>query len=489
MTMRKRPVDVAGRWLIAAFLCALAGFTHAQNLDLAGLKAAIEQARKEHVDAFAPVGFTAAVRALEAAQKDLERSRDPRRIAARTQEGEAALRRAAQAAAAARQSLPGVIKAREDALAAQAPKHTPEAWRKASERFTQAMKENEAGDIRAAQRRAAEAEVLLRDVELSAIKNALLNEARALIGQAQAAKVQRFAPRSLQAAQRHLADAEREIQSNRYDLAAPRRLAADARYEANHALYLAQLIERTLKEDDDEAALEALLLSLEEPLQRMAADMQISLQFDRGFQPPLKELAEHVQQQAQEVRRLKLEIEDREQRIAALEAQAQRLEARLGGVSEERIALQRRVDAQERLRASVATIIGLFKPDEAQVERQGDDVVLSVLGIRFPSGRSTIDAESGALMQKVRKALELFPDAAIAVEGHTDANGGESANLILSQDRADAVRQYLVTSFGLDPEKITSVGYGEARPVATNETAAGRARNRRIDIVIRPGAF
>jgi outer membrane protein OmpA-like peptidoglycan-associated protein len=89
-------------------------------------------------------------------------------------------------------------------------------------------------------------------------------------------------------------------------------------------------------------------------------------------------------------------------------------------------------------------------------------------------------------MQKVQKALALFPDAVIAVEGHTDANGGESANLILSQDRADAVRQYLGTQFGLDPEKISSIGYGEARPVATNETAAGRARNRRIDLIIHP---
>jgi len=80
----------------------------------------------------------------------------------------------------------------------------------------------------------------------------------------------------------------------------------------------------------------------------------------------------------------------------------------------------------------------------------------------------------------------LFPGASISVEGHTDANGSDSTNLILSQDRADAVRQYLVSNFGLNAEKVSSVGYGEARPVATNETAAGRARNRRIDLVIHP---
>jgi outer membrane protein OmpA-like peptidoglycan-associated protein len=449
----------------------------------------MEQARKAQVDVLAPRSFTAAVRAFEAAEKDRERGRDAKRIRARVQEAETALQRATQSAASARQSLGGVIKTREDAIAAQAPKYAPEAWSKANERFTGAMEENESGDARNAQRRAAEAEVLLRDVELTAIKSGLLNEARALIAKAEEAKVERFAPRSLQAARRHLADAEQELQRNRYDLGLPRRLAADARYEASHALYLAQLIDSTLREEkDDQAGLEALILSLEEPLRRMASEMEIPVQFDRGFQAPLKELGEHVQQQAQEVRRLKLELDDREQRIAALDAQVQRLEARLGGVSEERIALQRRVDAQEWLRANVATIASSFAPDEARVERQGDDVVLSLLGIRFPSGRSTINADSAAVMQKVQKALALFPHAAIAVEGHTDANGGESANLILSQDRADAVRQYLVSSFGVDPEKISSIGYGEARPVATNETAGGRARNRRIDLVIRPTA-
>jgi outer membrane protein OmpA-like peptidoglycan-associated protein len=87
-------------------------------------------------------------------------------------------------------------------------------------------------------------------------------------------------------------------------------------------------------------------------------------------------------------------------------------------------------------------------------------------------------------MNKVRDALALFPDSSIVVEGHTDSNGSDSANLILSQDRADAVRQYLVTQFGANPEKISSIGYGEVRPVATNETADGRARNRRIDLII-----
>ena len=107
-------------------------------------------------------------------------------------------------------------------------------------------------------------------------------------------------------------------------------------------------------------------------------------------------------------------------------------------------------------------------------------------GIVTPSGLSWHRLE-GVVDITTRQPVDMktmFPGASLVVEGHTDANGSDSQNLILSQDRADAVKQYLVSNFGLDAEKVSSIGYGEARPVATNETASGRARNRRIDLVI-----
>jgi outer membrane protein OmpA-like peptidoglycan-associated protein len=474
------------RSIVAMF--AVSGAVQAAgNLVTAGLGAAIDKARSEQVVALSPKNFVAAVEAHGAAVKDAERGRKEDKVNARVQEGEAALQRANTAAAGARQLLGSVIKAREDALTAEAPKFASEAWTKAAERFREAMLENEQNDNKNAQRRAAEAEVLLREAELIAIKGGVLNEARGLIAQADEAKVGKLAPRTLQAAKRYLAEAEQEIQRNRYDLGQPRKLAAQSRYEARHATYLAQLIERVLREEnDDQSGVEALILSWEEPLKQIATEMELSAQFDKGMQVPMQEISEHAGQQAQELSRLKQEVGDRDDQLGTLQSQLQRMESRLGGVSEERVALQRRVDAQERMRASVRALEASFTTDEARVTRQGDDVVLSLLGIKFPSGRSTIDGSSAALMKKVQQGLALFPDASISIEGHTDANGSDSTNLILSQDRADAVRQYLVSNFAMNPEKVTSVGYGEARPVATNETAAGRTRNRRIDLVIHP---
>ncbi|HEY0940081.1 MAG TPA: OmpA family protein [Steroidobacter sp.] len=473
--------------LIVVLFLGLAGgpALAADTMDAAALAAAIEQGRAEQLDVLAPRTFAAAVQASQSAAREAERGRSAEKVAARVQEGEAALQKARTVAASAKQSLAGVIKTRQDALIAEAPKFASDAWAKANDRFLQAMRENESGDLPNAQKRAAEAEVLLREAELIGIKGAILNEARNLIARADQAKVARYAPRTLQSAKRHLAEAEQEIQRNRYDVSNAKRLAAQARYDARHATYLAQQIEKVLQQEkSDQGGIEALILSWEEPLERIAADMELDIRFDEGQHGPMKELGEYAQQQAQEMRRLKTELQDREEQIAALNGQLQRLESRLGGESQERIALQRQVDAQARLRASIAAIEASFTSDEARVYRQGGDVVVSLMGINFPSGRSTIEASSAPLMRKVQQALALFPDASILIEGHTDANGSDSANLILSQDRADAVKQYLVSQFGANAEKISSIGYGEARPVATNETAAGRARNRRIDLVI-----
>ncbi len=481
------PIKLARGVSLLILLCGIAVATMAQSARdplLAELAAAIEKARSEQVDVLAPANFRAAVNAHQSASKDAERGRNPERIHTQLANGMTAIQRADAAAATARQTLSAVISTRGDALAAKAPQLAPEQWQKAAERFNDATVALERNDLKTAQKRAAEADVLLREVELTAIKNELLGEARQLIAQADAAKVEKYAPRSIAAAKRYLLQADQEISRNRYDTSAAVNLASQAGYEARHSMHLSQVIRTTLDKSGAEAGLEELILSWEEPLRQIATAVDLQPQFDVGMQPVMQELLTQTQEQRKEVHRLSLELEDRNEQIAALNAEMQRLETKLGGVSQERIALQRRVDAQERLRANVATIENSFTANEARVYRQGDDVVISLLGIRFPSGRSTVDNSSAALMGKVRQALALFPDASMVVEGHTDSSGRDSANLILSQDRADAVRQYLVTNLGVNQEKISSIGYGETRPIATNDTAEGRARNRRIDLII-----
>ena len=176
-----------------------------------------------------PTSFAAAVQAQRDGGKDAARGRrrgQDARASAGRRSGACSARIAA--AATARQSLDGVIKAREDALAAEAPKLAPRAWHEGRRALPRRpWPRTRAATPTNAQKRAAEAEVLLREAELIAIKGGILDEARALIAQADEAKVEQARRRA--ACRRrsgYLAEAEQEIQRNRYDVTLPRKLAA-----------------------------------------------------------------------------------------------------------------------------------------------------------------------------------------------------------------------------------------------------------------------
>mgnify|MGYP003462964896 FL=1 len=82
--------------------------------------------------------------------------------------------------------------------------------------------------------------------------------------------------------------------------------------------------------------------------------------------------------------------------------------------------------------------------------------------------------------------LGQAPDRTVHIEGHTDSRGSQSLNQTLSQQRADAVAQYLI-SRGIAPSRITTVGMGYGKPIADNKTAAGRQANRRVELTIKGG--
>lgn len=102
--------------------------------------------------------------------------------------------------------------------------------------------------------------------------------------------------------------------------------------------------------------------------------------------------------------------------------------------------------------------------------------------INFDVGKSTIKPESFRIVNKIATLMKEYPDLAFQIEGHTDSDGGEDANLRLSQDRAAAIKDALV-KFGISQNRLRTAGFGEARPIATNTTAAGKQKNRRVEFV------
>ena len=107
------------------------------------------------------------------------------------------------------------------------------------------------------------------------------------------------------------------------------------------------------------------------------------------------------------------------------------------------------------------------------------DEVLKNKVVEFRSGSAVLTSTGRATLADIHAVLKDNPSLNFEVQGHTDSTGTESANQALSQARADAIKTYLA-GLGIAPERMVSKGYGSTQPVADNNTALGRARNRRI---------
>jgi outer membrane protein OmpA-like peptidoglycan-associated protein len=112
--------------------------------------------------------------------------------------------------------------------------------------------------------------------------------------------------------------------------------------------------------------------------------------------------------------------------------------------------------------------------------KEGTTVVLQ--GVTFATGKSMLTSESQGMLDTVAETLKANPATKVEVQGHTDSTGKRATNVRLSQERADAVKNYL-TSKGVGADQLTAKGYGPDQPVGDNKTADGRAQNRRVQLV------
>ena len=123
---------------------------------------------------------------------------------------------------------------------------------------------------------------------------------------------------------------------------------------------------------------------------------------------------------------------------------------------------------------------------EANADAWFDEIAragrVAVYGINFDTGKATLRPESNAVLEEVRKLAASHPDLKLRIEGHTDNVGNAAANRKLSEERANAVRGWLV-AHGVKAGQLAASGLGDTKPVADNKTEDGRAKNRRVELV------
>jgi len=173
-------------------------------------------------------------------------------------------------------------------------------------------------------------------------------------------------------------------------------------------------------------------------------------------------------------------------KIAMLEGKTQQEQMAKEQLEKERQAAERKLESERRFNQKYIEVQNYFDQNEAEVYKQENRLVLRLKSVGFPVGKSIIMPENYSLLSKVQKAIRNFNDPQVIVEGHTDSTGTAEVNQLLSEQRAEAVKSYLVANQTLPSHRIAAVGFGSERPLASNATPEGRAINRRIDVIITP---
>lgn len=302
------------------------------------------------------------------------------------------------------------------------------------------------------------AAVLLAACATVPVTSPALDEARATYDRAAGdADVARSAPLELRSAQQALTQAEAALKSGE-DMAT-----------VEHYAYLARQRSAT--------ALQAGEIARAEQAVAASASERNRILMEARSREAEQALSRAEQERAESERaRMQAQQERAESERARMQAQASTADAEAA-----RMAAAAQLAAAQAAEAKAARLQSQLTELEAKQTERG--MVLTLGDVLFDSGQAELKSGAFNTIDRLATFMRENPERTLLVEGYTDSVGSDAYNLSLSQRRAEAVRAALVAR-GIDGARITTSGMGKAKPVASNDTASGRQRNRRVEIVI-----
>lgn len=445
----------------------------------------LADARSERLHLLAPSHLREADEALADARRRLNRDGNLGEIRERLERFRRALERAEELRDVGRELLGDALAAREDALAAGAPERAPEPWSEAERRIRDAGEAVEDGDRGTARERAARAAEAYREAERTAVRSDVLERARELRRAAREGGAREHAPRTLARGDSLLARAGEILGGGVARREEARPVAERAAAAYRHAARIAAVADSARQ---GEAAVEALLLRSEAQLARIADSLGFEPEFGEGLEPVTDRIAAAVRSLQRDRANLQGELasvrEELSGQLAASRARTDSLRDRLEELGERVATVSEELRARREREATLREVRAIFSEEEAEVAVSGDRLVLRLYSLSFPVGSAEIPPENYGLLTKLQRVLRQFPGAPVTITGHTDARGDDDANRRLSTRRALAVRDHLLANMAVSADRFSARGFGESRPIATNDTEEGRARNRRIDVAI-----
>jgi outer membrane protein OmpA-like peptidoglycan-associated protein len=438
----------------------------------------IVTARSNGLDVMAPTRFAKVEKYFTAARDAMGREAELSDILLKISEARAHLQLAEESAQIATSALGSAIQARELARQAGAASLGDD-YLGAERRFLKLTRAIEKDNLRWAQHNEVKVARAFDQLELRAIKEKALGEARTLLAKARRENAESLTPTTWLRARTRMEAAEDYIAQNRYQAETIAEHTRETLFEARR---LNRVLEQSIKLK--EMTTEEAALWMEGFLGRAAEALGAPDRRDEDFDMQAASILGLIATWQGEYETLAGHLDEQTAEIAGKQAKIAELEGR----SQEEQAERDRLAAERRFQALFNEARAFFTPGEAEIYQQGNTLVIRLRSIRFPVGQAVILPDNYVLLGKVQQAIALFGRPGVTIEGHSDSTGRESANLELSQKRADAVRQYLAANRTLPADNLSAVGFGSARPLATNQTAEGRAINRRIDLILTPEA-
>jgi outer membrane protein OmpA-like peptidoglycan-associated protein len=216
------------------------------------------------------------------------------------------------------------------------------------------------------------------------------------------------------------------------------------------------------KDQAQAQAAQSAIAAQQSQLQAEQAQAQAAQAQAQAAQAQAAAQAAAAQQAIADAQRQKAEMEAAQSRDAAARSQAEVVATR-----------ERLREALNRILVTTETPRGL---------------VVNLSDVLFDTGKYTLKPDTKISLAKVAVIIQAYPSLKLQVEGYTDNVGSDMLNQKLSENRADSVKAFLIAQ-GTDPNSITSAGYGKSNPVADNSTAAGRAQNRRVELIVSGAAI
>ncbi len=247
------------------------------------------------------------------------------------------------------------------------------------------------------------------------------------------------------------------------------RLAVDAEKRATERSYQAALDKERSDRESEISSLKTSIEKAQSDAERndlLARQKELDLKIEQTARAAAQSRADELARKAADA-----EEKARQAELAASQQTNEKLRAQM----EAEKAKQERDEARKRMREALSAVV------ETRETARG--LIINLPDILFDFNKSSLKPEAKEKLSKVCGILMVAPDYTLAIEGHTDSVGSEDYNQKLSEQRAASVMGYL-GSCGLAQPRLSSAGFGETRPIATNDTNDGRQQNRRVEIVV-----